>query len=342
MNIVIALKDHVELERLARPLTAAGHQVTPVTRYSALLRTLGAMRADAVLLEWGFDGAAEEALIKSVRGPEPDGPPVIMLIPDRWPAEAGQAFAWGAHDLVRRPVSVPELMARLDWWTGDRLVAGGGLPGVLAAWAHHPFWRNLEDIVTAELAATVGVALVRGPVDPSTSLAVSALSRLTLPVEGLEIIVGVGVDLGDEVPLAAALLGGPPEPELLGDAVAELTNVAAGALKRSAYASGKVFTLGLPTVHSDARTLPLERQWRARGDNGIVVHCVAAARSSRPEVVLCGNLREGMVVTANVVGANGVLLAAQGTCLTERSVQRLRSMLGDRHAVEVTLPSLDV
>lgn len=341
MNVVVAVRDHVELDRLARPLAAAGHQVTPVTKYPTLLRALAAVRADAVVLEWGFGGDSDEALVKSVRGPDPDGPPVILVVPERWPAEAGQAFGWGAHDLLRRPVCGPELLARLDRWTDDRPVATGRL-GALAAWRRHPFWRDLEELITAELAATIGVPMTREAIDPSAPMAVAALSRLTLPADGFEIIVGVGVDVGEEVPLASLLLGGPPDADLMGDVVAELTNVAAGAIKRSAYTAGKVFSLGLPTVHPEVRALPLERQWRAQGEHGVVVHCMATARSSRPEVVLCGHLREGMVVNASVVGPSGVLLAAQGTLLTERSVQRLRTMLGDRHAIEMTLPSLPV
>lgn len=339
MNVIVAARDHVELDRWVRPLAAAGHQVTPVTRYPTLLRALAALRADAVVLEWGFDGMSDEALVKSVRGPDPDGPRVLMVVPERWPVEVAQAFTWGAHDLVRRPVCAPELLARIERWTAERPIAEG-LRGALAAWQHLPFWRDLEEVVTGELAGTIGLPMTREPVDATTPMTVAALSRLTLPADGLEIIVGVGVDVGHEAPLASVLLGGPPAPDLMGDVVAELTNVAAGALKRSAYAAGKVFALGLPTIHPDARALPLERQWRAVGEGGISVHCVAAARSSRPEVVLCGNLREGMVVNCNVVGPSGVLLAAQGTCLTERSVQRLRTMLGDRHAIEVTLPSL--
>ena len=139
--------------------------------------------------------------------------------------------------------------------------------------------------------------------------------------------------------LAARLLGAPAGPELMGDMIAELTNVAAGAVKRAAYGAGKVFSLGLPRVQPAGRP-PLERHWRLEGEGGIVLHGVAAARSTRPEVVLCSDLREGMVVTRNVLGDNGVLLAARGTCLSERSVQRLRTMLGDRYTIEVTLPEV--
>src|SRR4051812_12765642 len=102
MNIVVAVKDYTELDRLVRPLAAVGHQVTPVTKYATLLRTLSSVRADAVLLDWGFGGTSDEQLIKSVRGPDVNGPRVLVMMPERWPADAAQVHAWGAHDFVRR------------------------------------------------------------------------------------------------------------------------------------------------------------------------------------------------------------------------------------------------
>lgn len=344
MNVVVAIKDYTELDRVVRPLAAAGHQVTPVHKPASLVRTLGAVRADAVILEWGFGDGSDEWLIKTVRGPGPDGPRVLMLIPDRWPAEASHLFAWGAHDFVRRPLHVQEIALRLEHHTGLMASPGGGeVHGAPGEWRHVAFWRDLEDIVTAELSATIGTTLTWGASDPVTPLLAYGVSRLLLTAEGLEVIVAVGVDSIGDTPLAAALMGAPSSPEIMGDIVTELTNVAAGAIQRAALTAHKSFAMGLPALHHEpVGALPFERRWRAHGEHGIALHCMASARSSKPEVVSCGNLREGMVVNANVLGPSGVLLAAQGTCLTERAVARLRSMLGDRYTIEVTLPAFAV
>lgn len=338
MNIVVAIKDHQELDRVTRPLAAAGHTLTPVHRYPTLLRALAAVRADAAVIEWRFDGVNDEALVKNVRGPSGDGPAVVMLLPERWPTEAANAFAWGAQDVVRRPVCAPELAVRLERWARQTHAVAEPPASALADLYRQPFWRELDDIMAGELSATIGVPLHCVAGDAATPLVSSALSRLTLAAEGCQVVVGVGVHAGAEAPLAARLLGAPAGPELMGDMIAELTNVAAGAVKRAAYGAGKVFSLGLPRVQPAGR-LPLERHWRLEGE-GLVLHGVAAARSTRPEVVLCGDLREGMVVTRNVLGDNGVLLAARGTCLSERSVERLRTMLGDRYTIEVSLPDV--
>ena len=44
----------------------------------------------------------------------------------------------------------------------------------------------------------------------------------------------------------------------------------------------------------------------------------------------------GLELIASENYASPQVMAAQGTCLTERSVERLRAMLGDRFAVEIT------
>ncbi len=344
MNVVVAIKDYTELDRLVRPLTVHGHQVTPVTKYAALLRTLAALQPDVVVLDWGFGGGGDEQVVKSVRGPGPDGPRILMLVPERWPPEAAQLFGWGAHDFARRPICMSEVVARIDQMAGGAARSATEIRrGAPDAWRNLAFWRDLEDIVTAELGATIGVNLTRGSASPAPPMSVVGLSRLLLLAEGLEVVIGVGVDAVADTPLAAALLGGPPTPDIMGDVVTELTNVAAGAIKRSALEAGKVFSMGLPRLHHDpARTFALERHWRAHGDQGIAVHCLAEARASKPEVVACSALREGMVVNGNVVSPSGMLLAAQGTCLTDRSVERLRSMLGERFAIEVTMPAFSL
>jgi DNA-binding response OmpR family regulator len=338
MNLVVALKDYTDLDRVVRPLVAAGHQVTPVTKYASLKRTLDAVTPDLVLADWGFGPAGDQMLVAELRGAEPDGPRVLMLLPERWPVEAAHLFDWGAHDFVRRPLSGPELVIRVDRLTGVVKRSAAELPrGAPASWRHFAFWRDLEATVTAELAATIAVPLTATPSEPTALLSMAGISRMLLPADEIELIVGVGLEPGTDGPLAAALLGGPALPEVMGDALSELTNVAAGAIKRSALAVGKVFALGLPRLHHDgARSFPLERQWRAVGPRGLTVHCMAGARSTRPEILACSHLREGMVVTNNVLGPTGTLIAAQGTCLTERSVERLRAMLGDRFAVEIT------
>ena len=341
MNVVVAIKDYTELDRLVRPLVTAGHQVTPVTKYGALLRTLGAMKVDLVLVDWGFGDSGDEQLIKSVRGADPGGPRVLVMIPDRWPPEAQQVFSWGADDLVRRPLCMPEIVLRIERIGGAAACAAAAVKrGAPAEWRDLAFWRDLEELVTADLGATIGMTLTAAPADPSTPLTIAGLSRLLLTVDGMEVVVVVGVDGRSDTSLATLLLGGPATTDGMADVVTELTNVAAGAIKRAALAAGKVFSVGLPQLHAGTRTFALERHWCAHAANGIKVHCLASARSSKPEVVPCGHLREGMVVNSNVLSPTGMLLAAQGTCLTDRSVERLRSMLGDRYAIEVTLPSI--
>lgn len=63
-------------------------------------------------------------------------------------------------------------------------------------------------------------------------------------------------------------------------------------------------------------------------------------RSVRPLLVPCADLREGMIVHRDVHSRAGALLVPRGTCLTERTIERLRALLTDLSSIEVTQPNI--
>lgn len=337
MNIVIAISDRTEGDRCVKAVTDAGHCAEGVVTPAMLLQAVGTLKPQVAVLDWDFGGNND--LIKSIQAASASELYVVLLIPGKLNNEPTLAQVAGAHDFIRRPLWLPELLARLDGFRRSEL-STAARPSV-DAWKRLSCWRHLEATVAAELSATIGQPLVADH-PRSAQLTIASYLMLSLPGDGIEIQIGLGIDETSELPLGVALCDGSVTVADLSDAVAELANTSAGAFKRSALNDNKNLTMGLPHVLANRTASPFtaQRQWRVHNSAELVIHCVANIRSTTPEMVQCSVLRPSMIVNKNILSTAGTLLIAQGTRLSETSIERLRSLLGDREAIEVTMPGL--
>ena len=112
---VLVVEDEEPLALLLRyNLEAAGFDVETVGRGDDAELRLREDPPDLVLLDWMLPGVSGIELCRRLRNrPETATLPVIMLTARGEEAERVRGLAVGADDYVVKPVSVPELMARV-------------------------------------------------------------------------------------------------------------------------------------------------------------------------------------------------------------------------------------
>lgn len=306
--------------------------------FDELTAALRQAAIDAVIVDSGFATLRDAVVVAHVRHRVAVSTTVVVLLPEPWPGDVQGLFEAGVDDVVRRPLMAAEVAMRIARRNGAQL-ARGTTP--TSRWSEFEFWRDLEPLVRDTLLDMVGVQLEPDAPAMGGSLDVAGLVVMALPSDNAECLVGIGVDAPGGAALAEAMFPGDTSPDLLADAVGELANAAAGAVKRAALPAGKVMSMGVPRIVSSL-TPPttIERAWRLRFPCGAALTCLAAMRSVQPLLVRCSALREGMVLSRDLAAANGALLATKGTALTERTVARLRTLLGDQSAIEVIQPNL--
>lgn len=162
---------------------------------------------------------------------------------------------------------------------------------------------------------------------------------LTLPSEGLEVRVSVGLDVAEASALARHVLGTDDcDLTVVKDLLRETSNVAAGVFKRTAAAEGCVFTTGLPTVARNDQTRPdpsYTLEWFIEADDGIRLPIRMDVKPRVPRRVTAKEISEGMVLTADVKNRQGILMMREGTRIAEVHIARLRALLGDGTLIEV-------
>ena len=338
MRVVAALRSGPDVTRVVQALKGAGHELVLAWSLDELSAALAAAPADAVVVDSGFTATADATLVAQVRPRVATTTTIVVLLPDTWPGDVAALFDAGADDVVRRPLMAAEVALRVARRSDARLAR---LSVPICPWDQFAFWRELEPLVRDTLLDMVGVELVPEPAPQRGPLAVAGFVVMALPSDKAECVIGIGVDARGASALAAAMLGGDDSPALVADAVGELANAAAGAIKRAALPAGKTMTIGLPRIIGPL-TPPatIGRAWQLRFPDGALLTCLAAMRSVRPALVPCGGLRPGMVLHRDVLAPTGALLATQGACLTDRTVDRLRALLGDQSTIEVLQPSL--
>jgi len=205
-----------------------------------------------------------------------------------------------------------------------------------------PVTDDLVGVVCAVICAiqrTVASSAVRAsevigdPVAIGTAPHILHAAQVTLlsPEHGLELRVACA---GDVATLAAKLFGAATEDHAI-DLLAELANVAMGALKLElhdfAFASG--VPERLPTyAFRDASFAYAEE---VALDCGVAIRI--GLRSKRPRHVLPRELREGMVLACDLRNAQGVLLAPTGTRLSQHMLERLLPGLASNVRIEVSV-----
>jgi hypothetical protein len=316
MKILAAISDAKERKRIAAFLAAVPHEVVETTAVAA------------GVLEGGFDVAFVDA--GSVGRSRMVTPRIFVIAVVSATAPSSDywtAYSAGADDVMRVNAPKDEIIGRAGSLARIRSWAAPA-PTVTQKLATFPMWKQIDQIVGAELGELIGEPFTPDLEMFSTVVQASSIP-LTLTTEQIQIRIGLGIDFASMGALQSTLLGGDTSPDAIADAMRELANTAGGAIKRTALDSGVEFTIGLP---SNANILahegkPVHRAWTLRSASGVSFVCVAIATSNAPKVVPTRDLREGMVLARDVRNAMGVLIAPAGTNMTRTTCEQLARIL---------------
>lgn len=323
MKVLAAISDAKERKRIAAFLAAAHHEVVEAATMAAANLDTG---YDIAFVDMGSVGRARMVFPRIY---------VIAVVS----ATAGSSDYWtafnaGADDVMRINASKDELigragaLARIRSWAAPKATVSQKLATI-------PMWKDIEQIVGAELGELIGEAFTPD-FATSSSIVQAASIPLTLTTEQIQIKIGLGIDGSTMGALQATLLGGDMNPEALADAMRELANTAGGAIKRKALDTGVEFTIGLPSNANILQTgEPKQRAWTLRSASGVSFVCVAIATSNEPKLVAARDLKEGMVLARDVRNSMGVLIAPAGTNVTRTTVEQLARLLGATANLEV-------
>ncbi len=332
MRILISEQNRSERRRLAVDLTARGHEVVEATSRESLLDEALATPADLVLVDLNACTSVPAALVTAIRnlGAVPHVY-IIGLLDPLDPKVIAAAWSAGVDDLMRKGAALEEFRGRID------------APRRIAEWTKRSrsrttdfsrsfvlesmrCWKTLDTIVTNEIAEMLGDSHFRSaPYAPTAGYAAGI--PISLPAEGLELRLGVGVDHESARLLAERLLGEAVAENALADTLREVANNAAGAFKRAALTEGPVFTLGLPVGQSPMAPRDGDRCWGVAWGSLRLSFRVTRVDLA-PRHVAATNLRPGMVLGQDIRNGGGVLLLSAGSALTDRTVERIVDIMG--------------
>ncbi len=345
MRVVVFGERGAEREAVSRALLRGGVHAEAIGDPKAAVQALGREPAQAVVVAWpGPEGCK---LLQLLRGADASGLAYVIVVFDaQQPGrDVAAALAAGAHDFIRRPLVDEDLVARVraperlckwskarsksdvvDWSSGVDLRA-------------LRTWRELGAIVVEDLAQIVGEPMdpVEGWPKRLDRCARAATIPMSLASERVELRVSIVADGATLQWLAGALLGDPKAPAAAQDDILrELANTAGGAVKRAALPENVTLTTGIP-INEAAFKPPAEgRAWALslqRGAGCIAV--VAEVRRRENLRIPADQLREGMVLVADLRNESGALLVSAGTRLTSTTAERVANVLGARFVVEV-------
>lgn len=349
MRILIVEDGRSERELMARLLAAADHHVSQAADARSALQQLGSGPPEVLLTDWGLgSGPSGLELVKRVRSlATPHYVYCVMVTGRTNPADIGQAFAVGVDDVLRKPFCREELIARVE---APHRIARWALTAGAVRDCSGPFdatslrtWREVEQIVTAEISDLIGqpLAVTATPCSAGAT-GMGAQIPLSLPVAQMEYQIAVGYLAGaTRHKLAQLLLGDANAPDVaVADVVREIANTAGGAFKRAALSEGIVLTTGLPTVRNGgvadrAEASGKSRRWAASTEQGLSLLFGAEVVSRVNQRLPVPQLQEGMVLARDLNNEAGVLLVPGGTRLTASAVERLKALLGPTQAIEV-------
>lgn len=332
MRILISEQNRFERRRLATELSARGHDVVEATSRESLLDEALATPADLILVDLNASTSVPAALVTAVRnlGAVPHIY-IIGLLDPVDPKVIAAAWSAGVDDLMRKGAPLEEFRGRVD------------APRRIAEWSKRarsrstdfsqPFaleslrcWRTIDTIVTKEIAEMLGDTSFR-PGTYDASPAYTAEIPLSLPAEGLELRLAVGIDLESAQILADRLFAEAVSEGTLADTLRELANNAGGAFKRAALTEGPVFTLGLPVNKAALVPNDGDRCWSVAWGQLRLSFRVTRINAA-PRHLAATNLRPGMVLGQDIRNSGGVLLLSAGSALTDRTVERIVDIMG--------------
>jgi CheY-like chemotaxis protein len=350
MRILVVDHNRIERDATLRLLPAGTHDITVAQDATAALAILADHEIDVVLIESTMSGITGAELVKRIRARESNTHTYIIMTAARLvPGDVTMAFLAGVDDFMRKPLGRDELLARVDGpsrvmrWA-CRVMATGGTAefGKAPELTTLTAWTAADASICSEISDMLGVSLsvVSSNDVLDNAIAMSSIT-LSLPSEGAEVCVAIGIDGTSALKLAKMMLGEDViNADAVNDMMREIANVAAGAFKRMAAVEGRTFTTGVPTdTTPDLFRSPspkARRQWIVASDElriSLGVEVELRVRETKKLPVM--SLREGMVVSSDLLNESGALLMRAGTRITESHLAGMKRALGERVLIAV-------
>lgn len=344
MKVLVLDESQYERQALAKTLGEAGFSVEEAKDSKAAFSLLEREPPRVLVMPWPRMGGTD--LVKRVRALDSAHHIYVLVLLDKQPpSEIATIYSAGADDFARRPLAREELVGRVEtprrvekWRSGEKQVAFDWSSATDLR--HLRACREMGTVVAEEIGQMLGQSMQVTPgwSPEMTADSLSATIPLSLASVQTEVRVSIAVDAASLPGLAGALLGDANSPrDALEDIVREIANTAGGAVKRLAMTEDVTLTTGLPIndkiVGKEDDTT---RCWVAQlAEPKIRIGIVGEVRRRENQRLAASLLREGMVVAADLFSDSGALVVRAGTRLSATTAQRVASILGQRHVVEV-------
>jgi two-component system OmpR family response regulator/two-component system response regulator TctD len=111
---ILLVEDNFDYAQvLQRCLSRWGADVTTLSDVHDSLQAVGTCAFDAAIVECGFLGSGDIALLKAVRRRQPDAP-IVAMSTYTHPEVARRAVQAGANRYLTKPFALPELKAAIE------------------------------------------------------------------------------------------------------------------------------------------------------------------------------------------------------------------------------------
>ena len=362
MQVLLIDNDKRPRELAARFLSEAGHEVEMVGDIHAAMRLLERRQPDTILLDLSCPGGKILDFLSWLRGIESVKRPYVIMTLSRsgFPPELKSALSHGGDDFVRKPWVAEELLFRVETLTrqvvhasASQACASGPARG---AQERHldlnsgedltslSCWTTADRIMASDLSEMLGINLLIKPVQEGLlHSSYAAQIPMTITQNKAQVQIGIGCQEEAATFLTTQLFGvSEPPHEMIQDLLREFANVVGGAFKRVAEQDHVFMTTGLPEdiqpgEFSSKKSVEQKHFELFDADQTVRIFIEIELRSKGLQKLLVGELREGMVLSRDLLNTNGMLLVRSGTRLTSSNVERLCRLVPDTTSVEVAI-----
>lgn len=324
MRIVVAIHGGPAGERFESVLRARGFDAV---RFDEPLTKADVHRAGGDVYICGDRKSLRTVLLAGVR-PRPHLIGAVQKLDDKSVAALAKS---GAVDFICTAAGSEELVARVTLLQRLEDVRGVENVGRLRKLEA---WPKASGIMTARFGDMLDKPVVAGRHDGKDPQVVAKI-RLTCREDGstIDVLVGCAGSCGRAV-ISMLLPGAKANLDALKDCLRELANNLAGSLKQAILEEGVAVTLGLPSDSDAEAYLSSDETWTINVDRATLVVGMIGGRGGA-RMVPVRELEPDMVLRHDVLNESGVPFVRSGTALTDRTIQRLKEVLGTDFAVSI-------
>ena len=202
-------------------------------------------------------------------------------------------------------------------------------------------WREFPQLSASTLSVLFGMEFAN--IEESSDFSPTAAAGVRLNATGdlEEVPVVVEMDQSGLAALGQLMFGEESDTAMQMDMLLEIANTMAGAFSREALAEQRELTIGLPASVPTGQAKEMVTTGAHRtvvvqnAELGARVRVTIGKRSKHNVKLPVAKVREGMVLAADVVSAEGAVLMKAGTRFSEVQAERLGEALPPTDLVEV-------